>query len=108
MLLSQNAFSLLFLLLSLPSPYKVRVDCIRTDLVTAVEQRLAQAVDVLLFNPPYVPTESDEIRGTGIEISWAGGVDGREVTDRLLPKLKVSDCCLLLFLSVSSPPLLFC
>lgn len=68
---------------------QVVVDCIQTDLVTAVEEKLAHSIDVLIFNPPYVPTESDEIGGNGIEASWAGGIDGREVIDRLLPKLKV-------------------
>lgn len=49
--------------------------------------RLAGAVDVCICNPPYVPTEVEEMRGCGIEASWAGGARGRQVIDRLLPEV---------------------
>jgi len=42
--------------------------------------------DVIIFNPPYVPTDADEyarsLRDRDISASWAGGNNGREVTDR--------------------------
>jgi len=50
-------------------------------------------VDVLVFNPPYVPTEPEEAeRGQEygqISSSWAGGLDGTEVTNKLLRESEV-------------------
>eukprot|EP00741_Cyanophora_paradoxa_P002846 tig00000640_g2762.t1 len=65
----------------------VPVELVRTDLVAALETRLRGRVDVLVFNPPYVPTESSEVGTPDISAAWAGGFDGREVIDRLLPRL---------------------
>ena len=70
------------------------------DLTTPLHLR---EVDVLVFNPPYVPTPSlPSIPGEELvarektsfeddskllELSYAGGVDGMETTDRLLEQL---------------------
>jgi release factor glutamine methyltransferase len=64
-----------------------RVDFVLADLLTATAPA---AVDVLVFNPPYVPSEADEIGldcdwAPDISAAWAGGVRGREVIDRLVP-----------------------
>mmetsp|Transcript_29080 Transcript_29080/g.93777 ORF Transcript_29080/g.93777 Transcript_29080/m.93777 type:complete len:163 (-) Transcript_29080:49-537(-) len=58
-----------------------RVDAIRGDLLTSMRD---EAIDVVIFNPPYVTTPSDDVGGDTIEASWAGGRRGRVVIDRLL------------------------
>lgn len=61
------------------------VDSIHTYAAKPFASRLAQNVDVLVFNPPYVVTASNEVGSTGIEAAWAGGIDGREVIDKVIP-----------------------
>ncbi len=67
----------------------VSLNPLLADLAGPLASRIAGHVDLLLFNPPYVVTPSEEVGrpgcDAGIEASWAGGKDGREVIDRLLP-----------------------
>ena len=58
------------------------LETVITDFTTGM--RLRHSVDILLFNPPYVVTPSEEVGSHSIEAAWAGGVDGREVVDRML------------------------
>ncbi|KAJ1729675.1 HemK methyltransferase member 2 [Coemansia biformis] len=58
-----------------------------TRFVQALDTRLAGKVDVLVFNPPYVVTPTEEIDSTPEASAWAGGRDGREVLDQLLPQI---------------------
>ena len=88
----------------------VEIDVVLTDLLRSM--RVDGAIDVLCFNPPYVPTPSEEIepiraRGNGIAAAWAGGLDGREVIDRFLPflprVLSERGCCYLLLVQKNKP-----
>mmetsp|Transcript_28572 Transcript_28572/g.82711 ORF Transcript_28572/g.82711 Transcript_28572/m.82711 type:complete len:306 (-) Transcript_28572:868-1785(-) len=63
------------------------VEPVLCDLASPLLDKLNGKVDVLIFNPPYVPTPDDEVGSAGIEASWAGGKDGRIVLDRALPQI---------------------
>jgi release factor glutamine methyltransferase len=63
------------------------LEAIQCDLATPLLQKLRNKVDVLIFNPPYVPTPEAEVGSDGIEASWAGGKDGRVVFDRAIPQI---------------------
>lgn len=79
-------------------PQSIYLSSICGDLVQCI---LPHSVDVLVFNPPYVPTESlPAVPGTGAEVeddferashllslAYAGGRRGMETTDRLLEML---------------------
>ncbi|XP_073121456.1 uncharacterized protein [Henckelia pumila] len=61
------------------------VELVITDIASGLEKRLNRLVDVLVVNPPYVPTPEEEVGSSGITSSWAGGENGRIVIDRILP-----------------------
>lgn len=70
---------------------KVILDTINMDLGGFF---LENKFDIIIFNPPYVVTESSECNTKDITASWAGGIKGREITDRLLemiPKILAKD-----------------
>ncbi|CAD5215017.1 unnamed protein product [Bursaphelenchus xylophilus] len=62
---------------------KVNGELIRTNLLNGLN--LDGKVDVLLFNPPYVPTE--EAAFDNLSRTYAGGHDGRDELDKLLPQI---------------------
>ena len=63
-----------------------RVDVVRGDLCGALR---SYSVDALVFNPPYVPTDDEEVGGNGIEASWAGGLplNAKSTPSPVKPKL---------------------
>jgi release factor glutamine methyltransferase len=44
---------------------------------------VSEAYDLIIFNPPYLPTEKGEPKD-GRSLAWDGGADGRRVIDRFL------------------------
>ncbi|MEQ2174981.1 hypothetical protein GOODEAATRI_013376 [Goodea atripinnis] len=86
---------------------RVSLQPVITDLVESLLPRLCGKVDVLLFNPPYVVTPSEEVGSRGIEAAWAGGERGREVTDRFLPLvaqlLSSEGLCYLITIAENNP-----
>ncbi len=56
-------------------------DSVCADLFSSLVKRDSAIADVILFNPPYVPTSSMEFNeaASSISAAWAGGILGREV-----------------------------
>ena len=59
----------------------VRVEAVRGDLLRAVTGR---RFDAIVSNPPYVPSEDEDLPSRGPERAWDAGRDGRIVLDRLI------------------------
>ena len=73
---------------------RASIELVRGDLMMPLSMRAK--FDVLIFNPPYVPTSVDELNEavadarrekSWICAAWAGGPAGRLVVDRVLPVL---------------------
>jgi release factor glutamine methyltransferase len=64
-----------------------KINILNCDFVGPLKDRLRKKIDILLFNPPYVVTEDHELGSKSIEAAWAGGLDGRQVMDRLFPQI---------------------
>lgn len=65
----------------------VNLEIVSTSFVSAMLPRLENKIDVLLFNPPYVATMSNEVGKEDISAAWAGGLKGREVMNQLFPQI---------------------
>ncbi|KAG8828668.1 S-adenosylmethionine-dependent methyltransferase [Serendipita sp. 401] len=72
---------------------KVTLDVVQTSLVSSLDLRCRGAIDILLFNPPYVPTEDKEVSLAqdlpNISSSWAGGAYGMDITQIVLRQVGV-------------------
>ncbi|KXN83627.1 eRF1 methyltransferase catalytic subunit mtq2 [Leucoagaricus sp. SymC.cos] len=70
------------------SQNKVSLECINVSFASPLMARLRRQVGVILFNPPYVPTEYEEAQAAQqdktIAGAWAGGYDGMQVTNTFL------------------------
>ncbi|KAL9649815.1 hypothetical protein ABK040_009628 [Willaertia magna] len=63
-------------------------DVVQCSFHSAFKNRLKNKIDVLIFNPPYVPSEEEEVGHEDIRAAYAGGEDGRKVIDVFLPMVK--------------------
>ena len=59
----------------------VGVEARRGDLTEALN---GEVFDLVVSNPPYVPSEIDELPVTGIERAWNAGTSGRVLLDRII------------------------
>jgi len=56
------------------------VDAIRGDMLGCINGKF----DMIIFNPPYLPTEDDERTNDWINVALDGGNDGRKLINRFL------------------------
>lgn len=60
------------------------VDVVKADLFRGVKGKF----DLVIFNPPYLPTQEDERTGGWIDSALDGGSSGRDTVDRFLEQLR--------------------
>ena len=76
---------------------KEKIDFIAGDLLSFFRENAE--IDVIAFNPPYVPENLIE------DISWCGGYDGRTIIDRFLDQMEtITSNIILLVQSTLSKP----
>ncbi|KAI5192665.1 release factor glutamine methyltransferase [Nematocida sp. AWRm77] len=74
-------------------------EAIRTSFVTGIGAR----IDIAVFNPPYLPSSCLSSIDAWIDKSWAGGVNGMEVTSMFLEETKDVKLRYLLLCSLNNP-----
>lgn len=60
------------------------IDTIKLEFGDLFEPVKNKKFDVLLFNTPYLPTDTDDIIDDDLNYAFDGGLDGRNVIDRFL------------------------
>ncbi|PXF57978.1 MAG: hypothetical protein C4B59_14145 [Candidatus Methanogaster sp.] len=73
-----------------------RVPVVRADLFSGIRGRF----DLIIFNPPYLPTAPDERVDGWLDYAWNGGADGRVAINRFLERAPafLTDCGSILLL----------
>lgn len=65
------------------------IEVIRTDLFRGIKpEKPENRFDLILFNPPYLPTSKDEKVPGWLNYAFDGGISGRETLDRFLDEVK--------------------
>jgi len=65
------------------------VEVIRTDLFRGIKPKNPETLfDLILFNPPYLPTSEEEKVPGWLNYAFDGGISGRETLDRFLDEVK--------------------
>ena len=81
------------------------VEVVQCDLLAPLARRLAGEVDVLLFNPPYVPTPAGEVPPPGAFAPGGGGGGGEgDALPVLVPLLRAGEGVLFLVLVEDNAP----
>ena len=60
------------------------INTIRLEFGDLFEPVKDKKFDVILFNTPYLPTDSDDIINDDLNYAFDGGLDGRKVIDRFI------------------------
>ncbi len=60
------------------------IDAIRADLFCGIRSRF----DLVVFNPPYLPTAEDEVLEGWLNFAFDGGITGRDTINRFLEALE--------------------
>ncbi|GBE61468.1 hemK methyltransferase family member 2-like protein, putative [Babesia ovata] len=66
-----------------------KADAIGMDMFASLNSRISKKmVDIVMFNPPYVPSDSTDPTNQCLDMAWNGGAMGSEVTDRFIASVK--------------------